>query len=273
MGWRFKWVSSYGNDFNHDFHVSFTPEEMARGEVYYNYDMPEFPSEEAPGVSVFYKDPSGAVFHTYSTYARGLEMLVGAYNFLDLVPKGRDEASCPGPWPGSATMIGMRRAGWQQLLIEVHRWSDKRRRDMATKVLILLGTKKGAFILESDDARRSWELRGPFCETWPMNHVIADPATGTIYGGGGNEWFGPAVWKSTDLGASWTHSSEGLAYEAGRGADQGGLEPGARPRPASMPASSRPGCSAATTAASPGGTSRACATTRRGRTGSRAAAG
>jgi photosystem II stability/assembly factor-like uncharacterized protein len=86
---------------------------------------------------------------------------------------------------------------------------------MARKVLVLLGTRKGAFILESDEARRSWELRGPFCETWPMNHVKADPATGTIYGGGGNEWFGPAVWKSTDLGASWSHSSEGLAYEAG----------------------------------------------------------
>ena len=86
---------------------------------------------------------------------------------------------------------------------------------MATKVLILLGTKKGAFILESDAERRSWELRGPFCETWPMNHVIADPATGTIYAGGGDAWFGPAVWKSTDLGATWTHSSAGLAYEAG----------------------------------------------------------
>ena len=86
---------------------------------------------------------------------------------------------------------------------------------MAKKVLILVGTKKGAFILESDAARRSWELRGPFCETWPMNHVVADPATGTIYGGGGNEWFGPAVWKSGDLGETWTHSSEGLAYPAG----------------------------------------------------------
>ena len=83
------------------------------------------------------------------------------------------------------------------------------------RVLVLLGTKKGAFILESDAGRRSWTLRGPFCETWPMNHVIADPASGTIYGGGGDEWFGPAVWKSTDLGASWTHSSEGLAYAAG----------------------------------------------------------
>ena len=95
MGWRFKWVSSYENDFNHDFHVSFTPDEMARGEVYYNYTMTEFPSEEAPGLSAFYKDPSGAVFHTYSTYARGLDMLVGAYTYLDLAPKGRDEADLP----------------------------------------------------------------------------------------------------------------------------------------------------------------------------------
>jgi predicted dithiol-disulfide oxidoreductase (DUF899 family) len=95
MGWGFKWVSSLGNDFNHDYHVSFTPDEMARGEVYYNYGMEEFPSEEAPGVSVFYKNPGGAVFHTYSAYARGLDLLVGAYNYLDLAPKGRDEADLP----------------------------------------------------------------------------------------------------------------------------------------------------------------------------------
>jgi hypothetical protein len=86
---------------------------------------------------------------------------------------------------------------------------------MSKKVCIRLGTKKGAFVLESAFDRQSWRLRGPYCETWPMNHVIADPATGTIYAGGGNEWFGPAVWKSTDLGASWTHSSEGLAYGPG----------------------------------------------------------
>ena len=86
---------------------------------------------------------------------------------------------------------------------------------MTNKVLILVGTKKGAFVLESDAARKSWELRGPYCETWPMNHVIADPETGTIYGAGGNEWFGPAVWKSTDLGRNWTHSSDGLAYQEG----------------------------------------------------------
>ena len=86
---------------------------------------------------------------------------------------------------------------------------------MAAKVLVLLGTKKGAFIAESTDGRRTWTLRGPFCEMWPMNHVVGDPATGAIYGAGGNEWFGPAIWKSTDLGETWTHSSAGLAYAAG----------------------------------------------------------
>src|ERR1700712_2326787 len=89
---------------------------------------------------------------------------------------------------------------------------------MASRIFVLLGTKKGAFTLESDASRRDWSLRGPFCETWPMNHVVADPETTTIYAGGGNEWFGPAVWKSTDLGASWTHSSQGLAYPAGEDA-------------------------------------------------------
>ena len=83
--------------------------------------------------------------------------------------------------------------------------------------MLLVGTKRGAFILESDASRRSWEVRGPFCDTWPINHVVADPATGTIYGGGGNEWFGPAVWQSTDLGATWSHSGEGLAHEAAEG--------------------------------------------------------
>lgn len=83
------------------------------------------------------------------------------------------------------------------------------------KVLILLGTKKGAFIVESDADRRSWEISGPFCEAWPINHVVSDPASNTIFAAGGNEWFGPAVWKTTDLGASWTHSSEGLRYAEG----------------------------------------------------------
>lgn len=86
---------------------------------------------------------------------------------------------------------------------------------MAKKVLILLGTKKGAFILEGDETRRAFALRGPYCETWPINHFVADPERGLLYAGGGNEWFGPAVWRSHDLGHSWTHSSAGLAYEAG----------------------------------------------------------
>jgi len=91
MGWHFQWVSSYGSDFNADFHVSFTEEEMAQGQVNYNYTMQEFPSAEAPGLSVFYKDADGVVFHTYSTYGRGVELLMGTYRILDLVPKGRDE--------------------------------------------------------------------------------------------------------------------------------------------------------------------------------------
>jgi predicted dithiol-disulfide oxidoreductase (DUF899 family) len=91
MGWQFRWVSSFGNEFNRDYHVSFTKEEAENGKVNYNYDMVEFPSAEAPGASVFYKNEAGEIFHTYSAYARGLDILVGAYNFLDLAPKGRDE--------------------------------------------------------------------------------------------------------------------------------------------------------------------------------------
>jgi predicted dithiol-disulfide oxidoreductase (DUF899 family) len=91
MGWRFKWLSSYGNDFNFDYHVSFTKEDEKKNEAYYNYGKGEFITDELPGLSVFCKDEAGEVFHTYSTYARGLDILVGAYNFLDLVPKGRDE--------------------------------------------------------------------------------------------------------------------------------------------------------------------------------------
>jgi predicted dithiol-disulfide oxidoreductase (DUF899 family) len=91
MGWRFKWLSSHGNDFNFDYHVSVTNEDEKKNKVYYNYRTEEFISDELPGLSVFYKNEDGDVFHTYSAYARGLDILVGTYNFLDLVPKGRDE--------------------------------------------------------------------------------------------------------------------------------------------------------------------------------------
>ena len=95
MGWGFKWVSSFGTDFNRDYQVTFTPDEMKKGETYYNYRVTKFPADEAPGVSVFAKDASGQVFHTYSCYARGLDMLNAAYHYLDLVPKGRDEDALP----------------------------------------------------------------------------------------------------------------------------------------------------------------------------------
>jgi len=91
MGWRFKWVSSYGSDFNYDFHVSFTQDELAKGEVYYNYELRKLQSEEMSGISVFYKDAAGDIFHTFSSYARGGDILLGTYNYLDLTPKGRNE--------------------------------------------------------------------------------------------------------------------------------------------------------------------------------------
>ena len=91
MGWRFKWLSSHGNDFNFDYRVSLTKEDEKKNKIYYNYTEGEFMMDELPGLSVFYKDEDGAIFHTYSTYSRGLDILVGTYNFLDLVPKGRDE--------------------------------------------------------------------------------------------------------------------------------------------------------------------------------------
>ncbi|MGF1611656.1 MAG: DUF899 domain-containing protein [Kiloniellales bacterium] len=90
MGWSVKWVSSYGNDFNYDFHVSFTKEQLAQGKVDYNYGLVEG-YDELPGLSVFYKDENGDVFHTYSSYARGNEEVNGVFIYLDITPKGRNE--------------------------------------------------------------------------------------------------------------------------------------------------------------------------------------
>jgi len=91
MGWRFPWVSSNASDFNFDFHVSMSDAQKAQGKVEYNYTMMDFPISEMPGLSVFYKNAAGEIFHTYSTYARGLDTFIGAYHFLDTTPKGRDE--------------------------------------------------------------------------------------------------------------------------------------------------------------------------------------
>jgi len=91
MGWNFKWVSAFQNDFNYDYGVSFRPEDIASGAVFYNYRKEPMNMTDREGVSVFYKDENGAIFHTYSTYARGIDIVNGTYHFLDLVPKGRDE--------------------------------------------------------------------------------------------------------------------------------------------------------------------------------------
>jgi predicted dithiol-disulfide oxidoreductase (DUF899 family) len=100
MGWKCQWVSSYGKSFNWDYHVSFTKEEMQKGDVNYNFGSSRFPSDEAPGMSAFFKEAAGTIFHTYSAYARGLEGLLGAYDLLDLTAKGRDEdqLSYPMAW-------------------------------------------------------------------------------------------------------------------------------------------------------------------------------
>ena len=95
MGWAFKWVSSHQSDFNFDYQVSFKPDDLAKGEVVYNYARRKTSMSELPGLSVFYKDDSGQIFHTYSCYARGLDILNAVYNHLDLVPKGRDEKDLP----------------------------------------------------------------------------------------------------------------------------------------------------------------------------------
>ena len=91
MGWRFEWVSSLGSDFNFDYGVSFTPESRQRGQTFYNYRENGFSGGEAPGISVFFKNDDGSIYHSYSTYGRGLDMMNAAYHYLDLVPKGRDE--------------------------------------------------------------------------------------------------------------------------------------------------------------------------------------
>jgi predicted dithiol-disulfide oxidoreductase (DUF899 family) len=91
MGWRFRWVSSYHSDFNYDFNVSFTPEQIATGRAFYNYEYANPWLEDRSGDSVFFKDNAGQIFHTYSTYGRGGEEFLGAYRYLDMTPKGRDE--------------------------------------------------------------------------------------------------------------------------------------------------------------------------------------
>jgi predicted dithiol-disulfide oxidoreductase (DUF899 family) len=102
MGWRFAWVSSFGSDFNYDFHVSFTKDQVGEGRIRYNFGTIEtdarYVSQELPGVSVFHRNDADEVFHTYSTYARGLDALLGTNHYLDLTPEGRNDAAYP-DWP------------------------------------------------------------------------------------------------------------------------------------------------------------------------------
>jgi predicted dithiol-disulfide oxidoreductase (DUF899 family) len=95
LGWSFKWLSSFGSDFNYDYDVSFKPDDLAGGKATHNYAVNTMNMSDLPGISVFFKDDDGTIFHTYSCYARGIDMLNTAYHYLDLVPKGRDEAGLP----------------------------------------------------------------------------------------------------------------------------------------------------------------------------------
>jgi predicted dithiol-disulfide oxidoreductase (DUF899 family) len=97
MGWSFKWVSSFHNDFNYDYYVSSKAEEVLKGSGFLNYKMQKPYGPETVGISVFYKDETGQVFHTYSYYSRGVDMMNGAYHYLDLLPKGHDETGQPNP--------------------------------------------------------------------------------------------------------------------------------------------------------------------------------
>src|SRR5215204_4704490 len=102
-------------------------------------------------------------------------------------------------------------AAWPRRLARTQLRSPARRSPM-TRCLLLVGTPKGAFILESDGDRRQWSIRGPLCDGWPVQDINVDRATNTLYAGAGSPWFGPAVFRSDDLGETWTHSSEGLTY-------------------------------------------------------------
>ena len=97
MGWNFNWVSSNASDFNFDYNVSFTKEQIEKGDTHYNYEQKKIKEEELPGASCFYKDEAGNIFHTYSSYGRGLDQMINAYNWLDIAPKGRDEATIKPP--------------------------------------------------------------------------------------------------------------------------------------------------------------------------------
>jgi predicted dithiol-disulfide oxidoreductase (DUF899 family) len=97
MGWTFDWVSSEASDFNFDYAVSFTPDQLKSGAKVYNFGTSSFGVDEAPGISVFYRDEKGDIFHTYSCFARGLDMMNAAYHYLDLTPLGRHEQGLPYP--------------------------------------------------------------------------------------------------------------------------------------------------------------------------------
>jgi predicted dithiol-disulfide oxidoreductase (DUF899 family) len=117
MGWRFRWVSSYNSDFNYDFNVSFTPEQIAASRAFHNYEYGDPGLEDLSGDSVFFKDDTGRIFHTYSTFDRGGEEFLGIYRYLDVMPKGRDER---GPYHSLADWVRPRNVYGRDGMVEAN---------------------------------------------------------------------------------------------------------------------------------------------------------
>ena len=121
-----------------------------------------------------------------------------------------------------------------------------------SKTVLMVGTRKGCFLLESDEGRRDWELRGPFCEGWPIYHAIHDAGSGAIYAAAASEWHGSSVWRSPDLGETWQQSSEGLELRRRRAQALEGVGPHRCRTAGCSPAPRCPECSRAATEARPG---------------------
>src|SRR5205814_3864920 len=130
---------------------------------------------------------------------------------------GMRRDSCSSSWPSWASRTYFRNDPvTDELLAEVRSNSVQPSNpevDSMSKVMLLVGTRKGCFLLDSDRDRRDWNVRGPFCEGWPIYHAVYDAEAGTIYAAAASEWHGATVWRSTDLGETWAQSSEGLGYD------------------------------------------------------------
>jgi hypothetical protein len=156
MSWRFRWVSSFGSDFNFDYHVSLTEEKIAKSKMYYNYELRDCASEEMPGISVFYKDKTGDIFHTYSSYGRGGDLLIGTYNYLDLAPLSVGRKKRVKGWIGCGITTSMRRTV-----------SSTRRGDTSPRKPLTHDTVGGGLLMRANRWCK-WSAHRPRCLPKPV---------------------------------------------------------------------------------------------------------